>query len=68
MSNMTLDDAQARFRAIASAPYACPIRTGFAELGLDDSAEDLIARADGQLVDGRGAHHTRSQPDGETDR
>lgn len=54
MSNMTLADARDRFSAIAGAlagaSEAGAIRSGFAELVADESATELIARADGQLV------------------
>jgi diguanylate cyclase (GGDEF)-like protein len=59
MSNMTLPDARRRFRAItaalAAAPIARGIRTGFAALARDDTGTELIARADSELLDdGRG--------------
>jgi diguanylate cyclase (GGDEF)-like protein len=60
VSTITLSDARSRFSAIdealavASGPGA--IRSGFAELRPDETAEDLIARADGELVDRRRAN------------
>jgi diguanylate cyclase (GGDEF)-like protein len=60
VSTISLSDARTRFSAIdkalavASGPGA--IRSGFAELRPDESAEDLIARADGELVDRRRAN------------
>jgi diguanylate cyclase (GGDEF)-like protein len=60
MSDMTLLDARQRFSAIAAALAAAPgaavIRTGFAELSPDEPATDLIARADSDLVDSRHDH------------
>ena len=55
MSNVMLADARERFSAIASALAGSSdaIRTGFAELTSNETATELIARADGQLVDGR---------------
>ena len=57
MSNMTLGDARERFGevavALASGSHPGAIRTGFAELQRDDTAGELLARADGQLVDSR---------------
>jgi diguanylate cyclase (GGDEF)-like protein len=54
MSSMTLLDAHERFSAIAgalaSSSEAGAIRTGFAELLPDESAQELIARADTQLI------------------
>ena len=54
---MTLPDARRRFKAIASALVASSeggaLRTGFAELTGDETAAELIARADGQLLDSR---------------
>ncbi|MGH2840822.1 MAG: GGDEF domain-containing protein [Solirubrobacteraceae bacterium] len=66
MSNMTLPDARRRFAAIGREPYNCSIRTGFAELEPDDSVTDVIARADGELIDslnreGAGAGPTRQR-------
>ena len=59
MSNMTLADARRRFSATSAALAATPaggeISTGFAELAPDDTATDLIARADRELIDGRRA-------------
>jgi diguanylate cyclase (GGDEF)-like protein len=57
MSNMTLGDARERFSevaaALASSKQRGAIRAGFAELQRDDSPSELIARADGQLLDSR---------------
>jgi diguanylate cyclase (GGDEF)-like protein len=54
MSNMTLVDARVRFgevaAALAAAPHAGQIRTGFAQLTAGDTAAELIARADGELL------------------
>ena len=57
MSSMTLLDAHRRFSAIAAAlaaaPDAAAISTGFAELSPDEPATELIARADSDLLDSR---------------
>lgn len=57
MSNMTLVDAHRRFSAIAvalaGAPSAPAIRTGFAELSPEQTATELIAAADADLIDNR---------------
>ena len=57
MSRMTLPDARRRFSAIASALAAtsegAALRTGFAELTGDETAAELITRADSQLIDSR---------------
>jgi len=57
MSSMTLLDAHRRFSAIAvalaDAPSAPAIRTGFAELSPEQTATDLIATADADLIDSR---------------
>jgi diguanylate cyclase (GGDEF)-like protein len=57
IANMTLDDARERFSAIASAlagsNEAGAIRFGFAALLPDETATDLIARADRELTAGR---------------
>jgi diguanylate cyclase (GGDEF)-like protein len=54
MSNMRLGDARSRLsdvvRELASAPRRGAIRTGFAELTLSETAMELIARADRQLL------------------
>ena len=50
MSNMHLDDARRRFAIMLGAPHNSPVTTGFAELEPDESAKDLIARADGELI------------------
>ena len=67
MSNMTLPDARQRFSAIASAlaaaPDAAAIRTGFAALSPEEPAAELIARADSDLITSRGAiPHGRPKP------
>ena len=58
MSNMTLSDARDRFSevaaALASSSHPGAIRTGFAERQRDETASELIARADGQLLGSRG--------------
>jgi diguanylate cyclase (GGDEF)-like protein len=55
MSGMTLRDAHERFSTISGALAADSevgaIRTGFAELGSEETATELVARADGQLID-----------------
>ena len=58
ISSMTLPDARERFTDIAALLAASPadagaIRTGFAQLTPDETAADLIARADGELLDQR---------------
>jgi GGDEF domain-containing protein len=57
MPNVTLVDIRERFShvaaALAGAPCAGAIRLGFADLGPDDSAAQLIARAASELIDGR---------------
>jgi diguanylate cyclase (GGDEF)-like protein len=54
MSNLTLEDARERFRVIAEATSRTSepgeIRTGFAQLRTDESADELIARADSELI------------------
>jgi diguanylate cyclase (GGDEF)-like protein len=61
MSNMAVADARQRFSQVAAtlahAPHAGAIRIGFAELTPDDSAAELIARADRELTDSRHATH-----------
>ena len=53
MSGATLKDARQRFAAIQSAlaadPDQCEIKVGFAALEADDSAAELISRADAEL-------------------
>jgi diguanylate cyclase (GGDEF)-like protein len=53
MSGATLKDARQRFAAIQSAlaadPDQCEIKVGFAALEADDSATELINRADAEL-------------------
>jgi diguanylate cyclase (GGDEF)-like protein len=57
MSSMTILEARERFSAIAGAlagtSEAGALRTGFAELTADESAAELIARADNQLIASR---------------
>jgi diguanylate cyclase (GGDEF)-like protein len=54
MSNMTLADARQRFEAVAAALAAGSgggaIRVGYADLSPEETASELIARADRQLV------------------
>lgn len=61
MSNMTMVDARRRFAVIAGALTeahpAAEVRTGFAELTVGEGATELIARADGEMIDGRHAAH-----------
>jgi len=60
MSNMALPDARRRFStiatALASTSEAAALRTGFAELTGNETATELIARADSQLVDSHRGH------------
>jgi diguanylate cyclase (GGDEF)-like protein len=60
MSNATLPDARRRFRAIDAALTITPgthaINAGYAELAADDTVAKLIARADGDLLEGRRAN------------
>ncbi len=57
MSDMTRADARQRFNAIGSALAATSeagaLRTGFAELSGEDTATEVIARADSELNDTR---------------
>jgi len=67
MSNMTLLEARQRFTTIASALNAAPcpaaISTGFAELASAQSATELIARADKEMIESRHASpYRRAQP------
>ncbi len=61
MSNVSSPDARRRFTTIDAVLDAAPetgaIRIGFAEFTLNDSASDLIARADGELIDGGHSIH-----------
>lgn len=54
ISNMTVADARQRFgkiaAALASVADVGAIRTGFGELTPDESAKELIARADGDMI------------------
>jgi diguanylate cyclase (GGDEF)-like protein len=65
LSGATLRHARKRFSAIrsdlATDPEPCEIKIGFAELGPDDNAADLIERADAQLPISRG--RGQSDPD-----
>lgn len=58
MSNITLPDARERLARVAgtlaAAEKPAAIRAGLAKLADHDSAEDLIARADGELMAARG--------------
>src|SRR5450755_3035946 len=53
MSGATINDAQHRFNIIQTALAAdcepCEIKVGFAELETEDSAAELIRRADAEL-------------------
>jgi diguanylate cyclase (GGDEF)-like protein len=57
MSRMTMDEARSRFSdiagALASTPQRGSIRTGFAELAPDETATEVIARADKELLNAR---------------
>ena len=57
MSSMTLPDARKRFSDVtallAASPDAGAIRTGFAQLTPDETAANLIARADNELLNHR---------------
>ncbi|MCA1697565.1 MAG: GGDEF domain-containing protein [Actinobacteria bacterium] len=59
MSNVTMSDARERFRQVAAALAAAPgggaISAGFAELAAEESASELIARADSELLGARAA-------------
>lgn len=71
ISNMPLLDARQRFSgiaaALAAASYPGAIRTGFAELTPDETPTELIARADGELIEShRGDHDSRPEPVGDT--
>jgi diguanylate cyclase (GGDEF)-like protein len=59
LSHMTLPDVRRRFAVIAdamtSARSAAQVRTGFAALKPGDGLTELIARADGRMLDGRHA-------------
>jgi diguanylate cyclase (GGDEF)-like protein len=61
MSNMTTVEARDRFAIIAGALSAtradAEVRTGFAVLKPGDGVTELIARADGRMLDGRHADH-----------
>jgi serine/threonine-protein kinase RsbW len=63
-SDMPLPEARRRFDIIAAAMGAAPdgsaIRTGFAEYALGESAAELIARADAQLISR--SHSTHEPP------
>lgn len=60
MSDVTMPDARERFSQVAAALAAAPgggaISTGFAELGAEETAAELIARADGELLEARAAN------------
>jgi diguanylate cyclase (GGDEF)-like protein len=57
MSGATIDDAEHRFNVIqaglAADPDRCEIRVGFAALAAEDSASELIRRADAELPTSR---------------
>ena len=59
MSNVTMSDARERFNQVAAALAAAPgggaISAGFAELAAEESASELIARADSELLGARAA-------------
>lgn len=61
MSDMTLLDARERFSqvaaALAGAPDGAAITAGFAELAPDETATQLIARADSELIDNRHSNY-----------
>lgn len=58
MAGATIDDARQRFAAVqaalASDPDPCEIKVGFAALAPQDSAAELIERADADLPNRRG--------------
>jgi diguanylate cyclase (GGDEF)-like protein len=58
LSGATIDDARQRFDAVhlalAADPDPCEIKVGFAALTPEDTAADLIARADSDLPNRRG--------------
>lgn len=66
LSNTTLAEARGRFGALASGSEPGAIRTGFAELTADETADQLIARAEHELAAGRSAgppsRESRSEP------
>lgn len=66
LSNTTLAEARRRFGALASGSEPGAIRTGFAELTADETADQLIARAEHELAAGRSAgppsRESRSEP------
>ncbi len=57
MSGATISDARQRFLAIQTAlaedPAHCEIKVGFASLKTDDTAADIIQRADAELPTSR---------------
>jgi len=61
MPDMSLIDAAMRFRQVAAdlaaAPHGYAIRTGLAQLNAHESATELIARADNELIDSPHAQH-----------
>ena len=61
MSDMTLPDARQRFHDIAATLFAEPragaIRSGLAQLAAHETAAQLIARADSELIDTPHANH-----------
>jgi diguanylate cyclase (GGDEF)-like protein len=58
MSATTIEDARRRFGAVEAAlaadPEPCELKVGLAALGVQDSAADLIGRADADLPNRRG--------------
>lgn len=65
MSNMSLPDARRRFSTIADAlatgPHTGAISAGFVELAPDETAAELIARADSEMMDSRRADQDLSR-------
>jgi len=61
MSDMTLPDARQRFHDVAATlsaePRAGAIRSGLAQLAAHETAAQLIARADSELIDTPHANH-----------
>jgi diguanylate cyclase (GGDEF)-like protein len=57
MSGVSIEDARRRFgvtqTALAAGPDRCKITVGFATLALQDTAAELIARADAELTSSR---------------
>jgi diguanylate cyclase (GGDEF)-like protein len=55
MSNVTMPDVRERFNQVAAAlaPGGDAISAGFAELAAEETASELIARADSELLEAR---------------